>query len=474
MLDCKLPTMQGKKIRKQYQDLEDDDITGMSAMIAGQMQSAMQGNTRAFETLIDLADTTDSKATEYNIPAKDIAKSFSDVNRQITDRDYSEYWFKGGRGSVKSSFISLKIVELLKNNPNMCAIVIRRVGATLKDSVYNQMQWAIEQSGLSNDFKFTKSPLEITLKETGQKIYFRGADEPQKIKSIKPPNGMYFGIRWYEEADQMQGMEAMRTIDQSLVRGGEDFIKFVSYNTPKSNLHWINVESNIYKEDRLIHHSTYQDVPLKWLGNQFFNDAEWLKSVNENAYNHEYLGQAVGTGSEVFDNLECREITDEEINYLDYEYHGLDWGWYPDPTVWILVGYDANKSTLYIYDELYAHKMHEKTIADILLNEKCIGTHLVTCDRDMRSIADLKNYGVVARPAEKGNGSVEYSMKWLQRLGKIVIDSKRCPHAWKEFSQYQYELTKDGEPISAYPDRDNHCIDAVRYAMERVWKRRGQ
>lgn len=465
-----------KAITKICSDVDTDDIDVLASMVAGQIQSATQGNTKAFEKLLEILEQTEKKEkVVYKIPADDMSTNFIDVNHDINDRGHFEYWLHGGRGSNKSTFVSEKINELLQNNPKMCAIVIRRVGNTLKDSVYSQIQWAIEHSGQEHLYKFTKSPLEITLKATGQKIYFRGADEPQKIKSIKPPNGKYIGIIWYEEADQMQGIEAMRTIDQSVIRGGDDFVKFVTYNTPRSQLHWINTEASKFKADRLVHLSDYTGVPKKWLGQQFIDDAEWLKETNEKAYQNEYLGLAVGQGTEVFDNLESREITADEIKTFNHFYYGVDWGWFPDPWQYVKCSYDSNRHTLYIIDECRANKKRPIESAEILKEQKGITDELLICDSaSPESIADYKVYGFNVRGSEKGWHSVKYGMRWLQGLNKIIIDSRKCPNVWKEFSQYQYELTKDGEPISEYPDKDNHSIDAVRYAMERVWKVRGR
>ena len=226
------------------------------------------------------------------IPAKDIASSFVDLNRDIDDREHREYYLEGGRGSTKSSFVSEKIIELMMNNPRMCCIALRKVKDTLKDSVYAQLEWAINQlsetyPNLKNDWKITKSPLEMTNVKTGQVIYFRGADDYGKIKSIKPPQDKYIGIEWYEEFDQFNGMNEVRKINQSVVRGGEDFIQFYSYNTPASSQHFVNIEKIIPKDNRLVHLSDYRNVPKKWLGQPFIDDAEFLKSVNERLYNNE-------------------------------------------------------------------------------------------------------------------------------------------------------------------------------------------
>ena len=415
------------------------------------------------------------------IPATDMASHFVDVNRWIDERKYREYYLEGGRGSIKSSFVSEKAIELLKNNPNMCMVVLRKVGNTLKDSVYQQLEWAIDKlsenyPNLKDDFKFTKSPLEITIKSTGQKVYFRGADDYGKIKSLRPPTGKYVGIIWYEEFDQFNGMMEVRKINQSLVRGGEDFLLFYTYNTPASMQHFVNQEKLIPKEGRLVHLSDYRTVPKEWLGQPFIDEAEWLKSVNEKLYQNEYLGIATGTGGQVFENLEIREISDEEINTFDYIYEGIDFGWYPDPFAWTKMYYDTDKRTIYLFDEMVVNKTSNEDAWNKLKEEHNVTEDdaIIADSAEPKSVGDFRSYGANVRAAEKGPGTVEYSMKWLSSRAKIVIDPNRCPVATKEFSNYEYDKDKDDNYISAYVDKDNHTIDSVRYALNSVWKKRGQ
>lgn len=423
----------------------------------------------------------DKEQNIIKIPASDIGKAFVDLNRYIDERKYLEYWLRGGRGSVKSSYWSEKVAELLENNPNMCAILIRKVGNTLKDSVYSQMLWGIDKLSetypeVKEHWKANKSPLEITNKNTGQKIYLRGADDAGKIKSIKPPKNMYIGIVVYEEFDQMNGMNEVRKIDQSVIRGGNDFIVFKVYNTPASAKHFVNEEARIPKEDRLIHTSTYLDVPREWLGDVFFSEAEYLKSVNERLYQNEYLGEETGTGGNVFENLELREITDEEINNFDYIYMGMDFGWFPDPLAWTKMCYQPSKKTLYIFDEFVVNKMSNQDVWNYLQENKGVTNDdiIIADSADPKSIGDFRAYGSMMRGAEKGAGSVEYSMKWLSALAKIVIDPKRCPVSAQEFSTYEYQQDKDGNYITGYVDADNHTIDSVRYGLNQIWKKKGK
>lgn len=377
---------------------------------------------------------------------------------------------------MKSSFVSLMVPILICSNPDVHAIVLRKVSNTLRDSVYAQYLWAISELGMANKWTSKLSPMELIFKKTGQKIMFRGADDPMKIKSIKVPFG-YIAITHFEEKDQFAGRAEIRTILQSTMRGGSKFWNFESYNPPISRDNWANMDTLEEREDRLCHKSTYLEAPEEWLGEQFIAEAEYLKEIDEKAYQHEYLGIPVGTGSEVFENLELREITDEEIAQFDNILMGIDWGYYPDPFQWGKMHYDAARRTLYIFDELRAVKTGNEEVWHRLVNEKGVRPRidLITADSaEPKSIGDFKSYDAFIRGAVKGPDSVRYGMKWLQSLKAIVIDPERCPDHTQEFSSYEYERTADGEIISAFPDADNHCIDEVRYATERIWRRKGQ
>ena len=461
----------------------------LESMVDAMIKQANEGNVKAFEVLRDTAgqnpdkikDEVEEEKRVIYIPAKDIGKAFVDLYRDIEERKHYEYWLEGGRGSIKSSFWSELVAEILENNENMCALLIRKVGNTLKDSVFSQMQWGIDKLAetypeVGKHWKATKSPLEIKNENTGQIIYFRGADDPVKIKSIKPPKGKYIGIVVYEEFDQMNGMNEVGTIDRSVIRGGEDFIMLRVYNTPTSSQHFVNKEKRIPKADRLVHRSTYLDVPREWLGSKFFDEAEYMKSVNERQWRNVYLGEETGTGGNVFENVELREITDSEIETFDYIYMGLDFGWFPDPLAWTKMCYNPAQKTLYIFDEFVVNKMSNADVWEYLTKEKGVTNNdmIIADSAENKSIGDFKSYGALMYGAEKGAGSVDYSMKWLASLTKIVIDPERCPTSAEEFSTYEYMQDKDGNYISGYVDADNHCIDSVRYALNKIWKKKGQ
>lgn len=410
----------------------------------------------------------------HGIPAEMIAPAFSKALFDIRDHAYTEYVFPGGRGSAKSTFVGLNIPDLLMRSSEIHALVLRQYSNTLKDSVYAQIIWSISALGLDGEFEYTKSPLEITRKKTGQKIYFRGADDPNKIKSIKPEFG-YIGVLWFEELDQFHGEEEVRRIEQSAIRGGDTAYIFKTFNPPRSALSWANKYIKIPDDRRLVTMSDYLGVPRKWLGEPFIERAEFLKETNPDAYENEYLGVANGSGGNVFENVEIREITDSEISAFDNIMNGVDWGYYPDKFAFVRVHYAAAQHTLYVFDEYTSNKESNRQTADKLIEKGITGSDLITCDSaEPKSVGDYRAFGLSARGAEKGPDSRTYSYKWLQGLRRIVIDNRRCPVAAEEFLGKEYERDRDGNVVSGYPDGSDHTIDAVRYATERKWRKRGQ
>lgn len=419
------------------------------------------------------------KAIKGRPLSKCVGKAFYGVHKDIQSGKHTYYDLTGGRGSLKSSCVSVEIIYnmMKKENKNKHAVIYRKVGDTLETSVFAQIEWAIDILGVSRLWKLTKSPMRAEYLPTGQKIIFKGLDKAAKSKSIKVPFG-YIGYLWFEEFDEFAGEEEIRKVQQSVIRGGNDFVVFKSMNPPKSRQNWANdyIEKEKLRKDTLVSQTTYLTSPKEWLGQQFIDDAEWLKMVNPKAYEYEYLGIPIGNGTEVFDNLEIRQITDEEIASFDRLYRGVDWGWFPDPFHYGCMHYDSARMILYIFEEFRTNKMRNSETGKILKDKFNLGRYdVVTCDSaENKSIADYRSYGINARGADKGPDSVRYGMKWLQSLIKIVIDPVRCPETAKEFKKYEYELDKEGNPTSVYPDANNHSIDMTRYAMERVWKRKGK
>lgn len=440
---------------------------------------------------------------EVNIDVSKLwIKKFDDVFQDIMEHKHTHYIFPGGRGSTKSSFVGGRDIPLLLiANPNCHAVCYRKFGNTLKTSVFAQVQWGIQDLGLTDYFIFHSNPLEIIYKPTGQKILFLGMDDPGKVKSIKLPFG-YIGITWWEELDQFDGEVQIRKAQQSTMRGGQVYWNFMTYNPPISVNNWANEfteDCEIHRQgDTLVTRTTYKDVPVEWLGQQFIEEAEYLQQTNPRAYENEYMGIPVGTGGNVFDNVEDLEMTDNMIADFDRIYNGLDWGFANDPNAYTKMHLDLTRMDLYIFAEhravrekntdlfefLYKENHYKKRKWVTLDNGQEVETfepcplmdlnELITSDSaEQKSIADFRAYGAFMRPAEKGPDSVRYGIKWLQSLRHIYIDKRRCPETYKEFVMYEYERDKEGHIISSFPDKNNHFIDSTRYATNSHWKHKG-
>lgn len=461
------PTAAKKKLTKM--GISDEDANNNACIVAAVYNKAIKGNMQAVDKWEQLVSVSKSDESKYELPARVLGKAYVDINRQI--KPNIEYVFEGGRGGLKSSFVAFKIVELIKNNPQMHACITRQVAGTLKDSVYANMKWAINELGLMEEFECKVSPLEIKYIKTGQTIYFRGLDDETKLKSIKPEFG-YIGILWKEEKDQMKGDAQERSVNQSVLRGGDESYDFSSYNPPKSKSNWVNRIKLVPNPKRVIHHSSYLEAPAEWLGQKFIDDAAHLKEINPEAYEHEYLGVPNGDGGNVFEYLEIRDITDEEISHMDRIFAGVDYGWYPDAFCYLRTYYDSAREKIYLIDELYVNKWSNSKTAD-WIKKKGYDDYTMICDSaEPKSVNDFRDAGLPARGAIKGPGSIEYGFKFLQTK-TIVIDPKRTPNAYKEITEYEYDRDKEGNVISGYPDGNDHAISALRYAYEPLFNRRG-
>ena len=434
-----------------------------------------------------------------NIRLEDsIIPMYDNVLQDIFQHGHTHYVFAGGRGSTKSSFVGgISIPLLIMQNPQVHAVCFRKVANTIQNSIFAQVIWGIYQLGIESLFSIPKKySTPIVYKPTGQKIHFMGLDDPMKVKSIKPEFG-YIGITWFEELDQYAGEQELRTVTQSTMRGGAIFWDFRTFNPPISKNNWANeyteeCEINpIRQENTLVVRNSYLDVPKDWLGPQFIEEAEDLKQVNPMAYEHEYMGVPTGTGGDVFANVEDMDMevqvpkTDIYGNVIGYVplyqtfdkvYNGIDWGFALDPFRFVRCHFDKKRLDLYIFTEHTAYKTRNETVFKEIYEELNLITKedmVIADSAEPKSIADFKSYGAFIREADKGPDSVRYGIKWLQGLRHIYIDKRRCPDTWKEFTQYEYEQDKEGNFISAYPDENNHSIDATRYAMQRYANRRG-
>lgn len=392
-----------------------------------------------------------------------IAPPFYPLHRELKAEKHGEVWCKGGRGSTKSTFISIEILLGIIKDTDVNAVVCRRYQNELRDTVYGQFEWSAAKMGVAHLFKFQISPMQIVYLPTGQKIVFKAADNPRKMKSINLGKG-YIKYAWFEELDQFASMDEIRNILQSLFRGeNKKRIVFFSYNPPRSGRSWVNQEAKMPKPGRRVHHSVYLDVPQEWLGDRFLTDAEHLKKVNETAYRHEYLGEEVGTGLEVFTNVELRGITQDEIDTFDRIKQGLDFGYAVDPLCFERMHYDRTRRRLYVFKEISGLNLFNRQLWELAQQYNDVWT--IADSAEPKSIAELKSFGMKIKGSKKGPGSVEFGIKFLQDLEQIIIDPVRCPLAAKEFINYALEMDRNGNIKSQFPDKDNHSIDACRYGL---------
>nr|DAW71979.1 MAG TPA: large terminase [Caudoviricetes sp.] len=385
---------------------------------------------------------------------------------------YTRLVCKGGRGSAKSTNIALILVVDLMQYP-VNTICFRKVGETLRKSVYEQIKWAIKFLGVEEYFEYKLSPLEIIYKERGNKFIFMGVDDPQKSKSIKEaqfPVARY----WFEELAEFKNEDEVETVLNSIFRGklekGLIYKGFFSYNPPKMKHNWVNkkynysfIENNVY-----VHHSTYLENPH--ISEEFIKEAEAVKAKDETKYRLVYMGEPIGNGLVPFPNLEIREIEASEIAGLEKFRNGVDWGYGVDPLAFVRWGYDKKKSIIYALDEYYGVGLKNRNLANYILSKGY--DELVMCDSaEPKSIDELKEYDISAWGAKKGAGSVEYGEKWLSDLEAIVIDPKRTPNISREFEMIDYDTDREGNPLPRLCDSNNHTIDATRYAFSNDMKK---
>jgi len=405
--------------------------------------------------------------------SKLILKAFHPVWRAAMDQKVLNVVCKGGRGSGKSSDIAHILIQLIMRLP-LNGLCVRKVDNTIELSVFEQLKWAISEQQVSHLFKINKSPMRITYLPRGNYIVFRGAQEPERIKSLKSSN-YPFGLLWIEELQEFKTEDEVTTITNSMLRGelgnGLFYKFFYSYNPPKRKQSWVNkkYESQFQPNNTFVHHSTYKDNP--YISKQFLEEAKATKKRNKKRYEWEYLGKAIGSGVVPFDNLNFRTITDEEYNSFDNIRQGQDYGYAVDPYSFVRWHYDKKKKIIYAMDELYGVKLSNRYTAKWIKEKGYGNIYTVSDSAEPKSIAEQKSYGIRVKGAKKGPDSVEYGEEWLDDLAEIVIDAKRTPNIAREFENIDYQVDRDGNPLPKLDDKDNHTIDATRYAFEEDMKR---
>lgn len=412
-----------------------------------------------------------------------IPPHFHEVANSFIKDEHSIYWLAGGRGSTKSTLATNLIIMGVLLDPKAHAIFARRYKVDLHNTVYAQVKKSINILGLEDKFSVSKTDYgapPITVKATGQKLMFVGLDDPDGVKSITPAFG-YLKYSMFEEIQEFDDMIKLRSASQSIRRGADiNFQTFYCYNPPRSKNNWTfeamqDMKSN---PNAIVSLSNWEMLPehmaRNWLGTSFIEDALAVKERDRDLYDHEYMGIPVGYGTDVFKNLEIREISDEELNRFDNVVGGLDWGFADDPFAYTRSHYDSRTRILYIFDELVGTNLLNREVTSFISGKIAHNPRelIVADSAEPKSIAELADLGLNIIGAKKGNGSVETGTKFLQELNGIIIDPVRCPVAAKEFATAEFEVDKNNNVLPRVKDENNHTIDGIRYRMEREQQRK--
>lgn len=397
-----------------------------------------------------------------------IAKTFWPVHNAIKNEKYSQFLLKGGRGGTKSSFAAIEIVLGIMKDPEANALCLRKVADTLRKSIHANISWAISELGVDDLWDSKFSPSEFIYKPTGQIIILKGLDKAKKLKSIKVEKG-YFKYLWFEEIDEFDGMAEVRNVQQSVLRGGQKYVEFFSYNPPNDINNWINEEAKQDYPNRLVHHSTYLDVPREWNGDRFHEDAERLKKNDYEAYRHEYLGEVVGRSDQIVFSGKW-VIEDFDIDpVFGSPLFGADWGFAKDPTtlnkmyVW--------NDCLYISHEAHAVGCDTVDVPALFLTVPEAKRYKIRADSARpETISHVRNQNFDIEAADKWTGSVEDGIAFIRSFNKIYIHP-RCEKTIEEFKKYAYKVDKKtGDILPDVIDDWNHHIDAIRYALSPMIK----
>lgn len=373
--------------------------------------------------------------------------------------------FYGGSSSGKTVALAQRaIVDILKGGRNY--LIVRKVNATLRTSVFNDIKKLINSWGLQNIFRIYEGELKIIAKN-GYSILFKGLDDVEKIKGITPSKGTITDI-WLEEATETTPADFKQL--KKRLRGVSNKIKRIvlSFN-PILQTHWIYKDlfggwqdnSNLYKDkDKLILRTTYKD-------NSFLSsdDIEELENETDKYWRDVYtLGHWGTLGGVIFNNWKVQDLT-SMIPTFDNYFNGLDFGYGSSPSAMVVTHYDKKRKIIYVLDEIYQKELTNQELAPIIRSK--IGKMRVVCDSaEPKSIRELVNSKVNAVPAKKGQDSINHGIQWLQGH-KIVVNSK-CQNMINELSLYQWKTDASGEPVSPPKPvkKNDHLIDALRYSLE--------
>ena len=399
-----------------------------------------------------------------------IGPAFTLVHRAIRLKTHSTFWLRGGRGSLKSSFAAIEIIIGMMDDPTSNAVAFRKTGVSIKDSVMPTFIWALDKLNWLPYVKINQSKGEIEILATGQKILMRGLDDPQKIKSIKAKKG-YFKYLWFEEGAEYTSLEEMESVRISVLRGGHDFVEFVTYNPPAEPYAWINEEARRDVRSRMVHESNYKQSPPEWLGPKFLSDAAEMEQHRPEKHAHVYMGVEVGRTDAIIFSGCYRMETFEAKPGWDGPYFGADWGFSQDPNV--LVKCWVNGRDLYIEHEEFAIGVQLDDIPKMFDKIPDSRRYKIRADcARPETIAHIKARGFAIEAAEKWKGSVEDGIAVMKSYNIIV--HPRCVNIIQELRSYRYKIDRlTSDVLADIVDKDNHGVDAIRYAIAPLVRKKG-
>jgi phage terminase large subunit len=378
----------------------------------------------------------------------------------------------GGSSSGKSVAIAQRaVLDVFGGKRNY--LVVRNVQKTLRQSCFNEIVKQIGEFQLTKYFSVNKSDLVITCTLNKKQILFAGLDDTEKIKSITPQDGVITDI-WVEEATECE-RSAVKQLDKRL-RGRSSAKKRITLSfNPILKDHWIFAEYfGIWEDDKQYVESEVLDQSIlktTYKDNRFLapDDIANLENESDPYYYDVYtLGNWGVLGAVIFKNWRVEDFSAIEHKFPAFR-HGVDWGFGTDPFAYGKVHYDKTRRRLYICQEVCSVGLLNREAAGLV--KPFTGRDQVVCDSaEPKSIEEFRQLGVNAVGAQKGQGSVEHGVKFLQSL-EIIIHP-RCQQARNEFTKYKYKQDKNGNVLPIPLDRDNHIIDAIRYALEDAYRER--
>lgn len=388
---------------------------------------------------------------------------------------YKKFWnfkgryrvVKGSRASKKSKTTALWYIYNIMKYKNANLLVVRKTYRTLKDSCYTELKWAIHRLGVDAFFSCTQSPLEITYIPTGQKIYFRGLDDPLKVTSITVDVG-YLCWMWLEEAYEINSESDFDMLDES-IRGNvsDDLFKQITITfNPWNDRHWLKKKFFDVKDDNILALTTNYKCN-EWLDEADLKVFETMKKNNPRRYQVAGLGNWGVVDGLVYENWKEQDFNIDDIKNKDtISVFGMDFGYTNDPSTLFCGILDLKAKKLWVFDEMYKKGLSNKDIYNNVVEMGFVKEQIIADSSEPKSIDELKYYGIRRiQGAKKGKDSVNNGIQWIQDL-EIIIHP-RCVNFLTEISNYQWDTDKFGNKINKPIDCFNHLMDAMRYALEK-------